>query len=515
MIRGNLLIENIAKLNTYVLMTKSNESLELYINKILNKQCKSLKFINDYDFISLDLLYTSLQIMNTSSVSYKELNKIDKKELKYYMGKTKGINHFKNMVPSIKDEESLINYIKLALTNGEYVCNHNSTVKFDNGLIVDSNWLIDFAHFIINSLNINENLSQDSKTYSFKTIDVPNKKNNLKDFIKETKLYEYNVTRKDGKCLTYQNVEYLINVLSAIDKYDFKMLQEINSKLSKEQYYLSINKINANFNKDSKLIIEKYLNEESDNKHELDEYIKDFFNCNNSESKKNKRRLIKIFEILRSLSHAYKNNYTLNECRKLFDLDNMKDEIKNALAISNFYINYIYDQSNLLKHFNYELINLEEIKPSIIDYDNNEYKVVLNELSSLNKKVIVENRKINRLLEITKKDKTAKEGKELVECCNVLGRLVKEVNILREELTNLKNNNRHKSNINKTKIKYIKEAISTGRYNYNLDKKTLTFDCFNDKDYHKTFHLEISLQEFINTFLNENNKNIRINFYQL
>ncbi|MBQ8192547.1 MAG: hypothetical protein IJZ46_00525 [Bacilli bacterium] len=513
MIRGNTLIESVAKLNTYILMNKSHESLKLYINKILTKQCKNLKFIHDYDHVPLDLLYTSLQIMNTNDISLKELNKIDKKELKYYIGKTKGIPHFRKMNSTIKDEESFINYIKRALSNGEYVCNHNNTVKFDNGIVLDSTWLIEFSHFIINSLNINSNLSLDSKTYSFKTIQISEKKDNIKNFIKDIKLYEYNVTRKDNKILTYQNVEYLINILSQIDNYDFKQLQDINSELSKEQYCLSINKLNVNFNKDSKVIIEKYINEEM--YEELVEYIKDYFNCNDSKSKKNKRKLIRTFEMIRSISHAYKNNYSLDECRKLFDLNEQSNEIKNAIAIADFYITYIYDQSNLLKYFNYELLDLNLIKPNIIDYDNNEYKIVLNDLSSLNKKVVSENKKINKLIDLTKHQKDDAKTKELDECCNSLGKLIQEANELRNELNSLKNSNRTLANINKTKIKYIKEAISSGKYTYNSKEDVLVFVCNDKKDQHKTFELEIKLEEFEQALLNETNKNIRINFYQL
>ena len=99
MIRGNTLLENISKLNTFVITTKSNNSLNLYIDKILNNKCKSLKFINDYDYVTLDLLYISLQIMNSEDkINVKDFNKIDKKELKYYFDKTKGINFFKNQV---------------------------------------------------------------------------------------------------------------------------------------------------------------------------------------------------------------------------------------------------------------------------------------------------------------------------------------------------------------------------------------------------------------------------------
>ena len=140
-------------------MAKSNEFLGIYIEKILNNRSKSLKFINDFDYVSLDLLYTSLQIMaNSKNITKDEYNKIDKKELKYYMDKIRGINYFKNQVSSIKNEEILINYLRSSLANGEYVCKSDNTVLFDNGLVIDANWLIEFSSFLITSLNNNTNM---------------------------------------------------------------------------------------------------------------------------------------------------------------------------------------------------------------------------------------------------------------------------------------------------------------------------------------------------------------------
>ena len=43
--RGNSLISNVSKLNTFIYMAKSNEYLGIYIEKILNNRSKSLKFI--------------------------------------------------------------------------------------------------------------------------------------------------------------------------------------------------------------------------------------------------------------------------------------------------------------------------------------------------------------------------------------------------------------------------------------------------------------------------------------
>jgi len=522
MTRGNIMLDNISKLNTFIHMTKSNEFLGIYIEKILNNKSKSIKFINDFDHISLELLYTSLQIMSEKEkISKEDFDKLDKKELDYYMSKVKGIGFFKKQVPQIKSEEILVDYLKKALSNGEYICNHNNTIKFDNGLVVDSDWIVEFSNFLITSLNNNINLSKDSLTYHFNAISIPEiKNNNIKSFIKNIKLYEYNVTRKNEKKLSYQDIKYLIDTLSIINEYDFKQLQEINSKLSKDKYLLTVNKKNATFTKEEKNKLEKLINEESDY-NVICEFIKDTLNCHNSKSNINKRRLIENYEILRSLSHAYKCNYTLDECRKLFDLKERKEEIINAQAIADFYINYIYDESNIHKYFNYSLLKLDKLKPTIIDYETPEYKTIISNLSVLNKKVVVVNRRINKYLEESrlhaKNDvKFIEENKSgFARNCAELENLVKEIKMLREELDDAKDENRHDSNINKTKLKYIKDAIIRGKYNYDKNTSTLIFDCYSPKDYHHTFHLELSLNEFLEIILSDHNRNTRINFYQI
>lgn len=522
MTRGNTLLDNISKLNTFIHMTKSNEFLSIYIEKIINQRSKSIKFINDFDYISLDLLYTSLQIMsNKENISKEEYNKIDKKELKYYMDKVKGISYFKRQVPQIKSEDILMDYLRKALANGEYICNHNNTIKFDNGLIVDSDWIVEFSNFLITSLNNNVHLSNDSCTYHFNTVTFPDRKeNNFRKFIKNIRLHEYNVSRKDEKKLTYQDIKYLINTLSVIEDYDFNQLKEINSILSKEKYSLSVNKKTVNFSKEEKNKMEKLFNEEEE-ENVLKEYTKDILKCYNSESNQNKRKLIEIYEILRSLSHAYRCNYSLYECRKLFDLKGKKEELLSALAIANFYINYIYDESNLHKYFNYSLLKLNELRPTIIDYETPEYKNIISNLSTLNKKVVVVNRRINKYLENSRlhQKEDIKYIKETAQgfsrSCSELEKLVKEIKNLREQLEDAKDINRRESNINKTKLTYIKEAIINGKYNYDENQNLLIFDNYSPKDYHHTFHLEISLDKFIEILLSDHNRNTRINFYQL
>ena len=80
---------------------------------------------------------------------------------------------------------------------------------------------------------------------------------------------------------------------------------------------------------------------------------------------------------------------------------------------------------------------------------------------------------------------------------------------------NIKDDNRQTYNINKTKIKYIKESIITGNYTYDPDTTYLVFRCYSPKDYHCTFELELSLEKFIDILLSEDNRNKRINFYQI
>ncbi len=521
--KGNSLIANISKLNTFINMTKSNEHLGVYIEKILNNRSKNLKFISDFDYIALDLLYTSLQIMNNNHLTKEELAKLDQKELKYYMDKVKGISYFKMQVPSIKTEESLIDYLRTALANGEYVCNYNNTIMFDNGLVVDSEWLVEFANFLITSLNNNLNLSQDRTSYSFYTVTIPEDQSlSLNKFVKDIALYEYSVCHKDNRILSYQDVKYLIDILSDIEGYDFKKLQEINSTLSKERFSLSINKKNATFTKEEKVALEKIYNEHDDSNKLLTEFIEDTFKCYNSKSNKNKRRLINTYELLRSLVHAYKENYPLEKCRKAYEISSTtREDILNAFAISNFYINYIYDEENLHRLFNYSLLDLNELKPSIIDYETPEYKNIIFDLSKLNKKVVVINRRINKCLNNTRlipknNIKLLSENSAgLARNCAELEHLVKEIKYRREALNDAKDENRHDSNINKTKLNYIKDAIISGRFNYDNETTTMIFDSYSPKDYHHSFHLEISLNDFIAVLLSDHNRNTRINFYQM
>ena len=508
------MLESVPKLNTFILMSKSNEILIDYIGKIFNKKCKFIKFVPDFDCVSLDLLYTSLKVMNNKeSLTSKEFKKFDKDEIKYYINRVKGMKFFTKQVPSIKTEEQLIVYIKNALSRGEYIVNSNSTVKFDNGLIVDSIWLVEFSNFIVNSLNINNKLSLDCKEYVFKSLDLPSERNDFKKFLKSIKVYEYSVKKENKAQLFYNDMIYLNNVLGNIKKYDFNKLKKINSLLSKEGYNLSINKVNLTFKKDDKLKVEKLFKEGHFDV--LEEFIKDSNGCNNSLSQKNKAKLLELFDYLRSLAHAYMANYSLDECRRLFDSDRKNDELLCAFAIANYYIYYIYDEKMLNEYFSYEMLELDSLKPSVIDYETSDYKLIINKLSTLNKKMVTLNSKINKCL--TEGYKTKREmyenSKVLGDACRELEVTVADIKDLREKLNYEKNTNLSLNNINKTKIRYIKDSIMDGMYYYDNNRKLLIFDSYNDKDYHQDFHLEIKLNDFVNILLSDKNRNIRINYY--
>ena len=149
------ILENITKLSTNVLMTNSNNYLSIYLEKILNKKSKTLKFIPEFNCELLELLYTSLQLMNyNDTLRLEEYSKLDRQELKKYLTQ---VSYYKNQVSTLKTDLSLINYIIIALSNGSYAYTSNGKVKFDNNLVVELNWLVEFSNFLVQSLIVNEN----------------------------------------------------------------------------------------------------------------------------------------------------------------------------------------------------------------------------------------------------------------------------------------------------------------------------------------------------------------------
>ena len=200
-----------------------------------------------------------------------------------------------------------------------------------------------------------------------------------------------------------------------------------------------------------------------------------------------------------------KNNYTLKECRKLFDVEYLKKYSKFYLSIARFYINYIYDEKTLKEKLFYENLDLSEIRPKVINYDTPEYKSIINRLSNLNKKIVVENRRINKL--ISSKTTTKIDGISIE-----LENLVEEVSRLRNELDIIKDQNHQKNNINRVKISYLKEAIFSGSYKNN--NGNMFFDFYDPTNHKNVFHLVI-YNELLDMILNnKNNLQERTSIYE-
>ena len=496
-------IDTIGKLYTLTNTRSSISLLDFYVSKITNNKCVNLKFINTFDAISMDLLFLSLKVMHISSFNTNDYKKINKDELKYYMSIEHGIKYFTNQNHNIKNEEQLINFIITALKEGDYTCNINNTVKIRN-IIVNSDWLASFVNFIVDSLNMNKYLSDDSHRFTYKTIEFP-ESNNIKDILKNTKIYEYNIVNKNRSRLTYNDTSIIYNTFKDIYHYDFNNLKDINSKIAKDNYVLSINKININLKGKERKIIDNMFNESGNITEEIKDYIKEVYQISSLEKYKNIYEQTEAFEILRSLSHAYKSNYTLKECRKLFDVDFLKKNSKFYLAMARFYINYIYDEKNLKDRLFYENLDLSEIRPKIINYDTPEYKNIITRLSNLNKKIVVENRRINKL--ITSKSTTKIDGISIE-----LENLVEEVSRLRNELDIIKDQNHQKNNINRVKISYLKDAMFNGSYVNNNGNMIL--DVYDSTNHHNVFHLVIYYELLDMILSNKNNLNERTELYE-
>ena len=503
--RGNI-INNISKLNTFIIMSKTNDYLRTYVEKLFDKKSKKIKFINDFDANTIDLLYSSLQLMNNKgSLSPKDYNKIDKKELKYYIDKSKGLKHYNKQCSSIKTEEQLLNAIKNALEEGAYTCNYDNTIKLDNGLIFDIKWFVSFVNYLSESLSLNRFLSTDAKTYTYRIVEINNNStNNYDQFVKNIHIYDYKISTKTKTTLSFADVKYLTNMMNNIIDYDFEKLKELNSELAKSKFTLSVNKNYPTFTKDQKEFIKKQLNEEN---HEfLIEYIKNTFDCVNSTKNYNHQKYYKVYDCLKALGHAYKNNYELEECRQKIDLINREDMLC-AITMGDFYINYIYDEKSLNEGFMYEELKLDELKPEKIDYETQDYKNIISKLSNTHKRLIGDNRKINKYLIRNKEN----EDDNLTNLCQSVDKNIEEIKLLRKELTKEKEINLSKSNVNKKKIDYIKLALINGNYKYYDNKIILSA---NNSKYQKIFKIEIPFNDFIGIVLSDYNKNLRIDYYQ-
>ena len=69
------------------------------------------------------------------------------------------------------------------------------------------------------------------------------------------------------------------------------------------------------------------------------------------------------------------------------------------------------------------------------------------------------------------------------------------------------------SNINLTKVNYLKEALNTN--NLILKDDLVIINIYSQKDYHRMFRLEISPSTLTNILFSAENLNIRTKFYSL
>lgn len=509
--RGITLFNNISNLHTYLILKENNKLLGEYINNLQTK--KKIIYNPNFETNPIDILYISLQLMgNKDKITTADINKFDIKELTYYLEKI-------NILPRIKKEfkqlSVFVNYLVNSLTRGNYTLGINNDIKLSNGLSLKIDWLVEFCTFLNMSLDYNKYLTSNGLVYSIKMCEYPNIADlNLTDFIKKSKVYTYNIKRKDGKNISLNDLKYLNNLFYNMTEYDFEKLKIINSRLAKEKYILSIDKTTLTINPKIRSILKKYYEQYGLNKEIINiiEESNDIFNAQKNIDRQKKNE---IYEIIRALAHAYKTEMSVVECRKLME---QKDYnlIYNAYTIANFYVHYIYDSNNLDTSFNYEKLNLEDVKPNTIDYESAQYKEVLNQLANINKKVIMENRKINHLLDINKnipkKDKiTNKNSHFLASSCLKLENYSKQIENARLKLYFLKKNNLTKNNINYSKINYIRRAIYEDKISFTNEQISLS--CLNNNNFQQSFYLELSYDFFNDVILSSINQKERLDFY--
>ena len=108
---------DILKLYTLVNTNKSLDLLNVYIEKIANNQSKKLKYIIDFEATNLDILFTTLKLLNISSkITYKEYERLDETEINFYLEKMHGLKYFTNQNKNIKTNIDLINYLHMVHT---------------------------------------------------------------------------------------------------------------------------------------------------------------------------------------------------------------------------------------------------------------------------------------------------------------------------------------------------------------------------------------------------------------
>ncbi|MBR7042463.1 MAG: hypothetical protein IKI04_03070, partial [Bacilli bacterium] len=156
-------MDKINRLYTYMNTYKSLELLGIYLDKITNGKSTHLKFIDDYDITALDLLLTAIKYKSIKKI---DNDKLDRKELNYYIKKGKGITYFKKQNKVIKDKGDLVKYLVSKLNEGDYYYTLDNIVRVGN-IIVNINWLTEFSEFLINSYYLEQFISDDRKLFSY------------------------------------------------------------------------------------------------------------------------------------------------------------------------------------------------------------------------------------------------------------------------------------------------------------------------------------------------------------
>ena len=483
-------MNNINKLYTYTNTNRTLNLLEFYIEKILNPMSKKLKFIPDFDLTSQDLLYTAIKYVGIKEYDY---SKIDSKELSYYIKLSKGLSFFTKQNKTIKTKKNLISYLINNLSTGNYHYALDQVVYVGN-VIMDKNWLVNVSNFLINSFNLSDLISEDRYKFIYKFLE----KNKGKYY-----LYEYHVSKNNSSKIDYHEQLLLYDLLKPIDHYSFPKLKKLNSNLNKEGYTLSVNKLSIDNSKANKEYIKNLP------KDKLELYLNNLFNTSNRHCLKNRINMTETYELLRSLSHAYKEKYSPNKCRTLFLIDD--NGIRIGQSFAKYFLNYIYDLKALQKRYHYNELNTDYLKVTIIDYRSHNYLGTLKKISEVSSKIEKQNSIINRQMKnnYTNIEILKQNAHRISNSCHKLYTLVKNKKELETKLMKY-------GDYNKGDKEYLLNYLTSSifSYDYTYEEGVLHLS-INNYSYNDTlFKLDIGIINFNNFINDEENLLLRTRFYR-
>ncbi len=454
-------MNKIYRLYTYINTYKSLELLNIYLDKINNGKSTHLRFIDEFDLTSLDLLFTAIKYKNINNIN---VSKLDRKELNYYIKKGKGITYFSKQNKSISDKKDLINYLVNKLNKGDYYFDFEGIVRIGN-VLINKEWLLEISEFLVNSYYLEEFISDNRKLFSYTIYD-------------NGTYYEYNIEKNKKEEITYHEELYLYDLLKNITKYDFKELKNINRLLHKDGYVLSVNK-----NSKSRLISNR------------NNYIM-------------ARDMNEMYELYRSIAHAYQDRCSINKCRKLISSDNKK-YMELVYMYVLYYLEYLYDYDRVNKYLDYENVNIYKVKPSIINYYNREYKKTLCKLVKKKKEIVKQNKIIDLCLMDNYKsiDVLKNKGYKLSKEANKLTMLVTNKKELQSKLDVL-------SKLDGNSKQVLFDNITKGlfTYSYRYKNRVLEITLY-DKNV-IIFGIEIRIDDLKKILSNEDNLINRVKVYE-